>query len=215
MLEYGWHSATYRPVIGTIGTRVEFSGNFLTPDLFKGSISGGSVVVSYRSRVNNKDWGEADSSTDKREGKNRADCKAKSWWRNIRMLLFFTLDPCALGGGGTQTTAQPPTLTQTLILFHFCEVELGGLLVDVIFIIIIIIVIIVSRHPCLLFLWIQSAGHITHTGWTLEMERQGREASAPQENNNVTHLSLGLSWCFWQTEFWLWCNHFPFPFRQD
>ena len=57
--------------------------------------------------------------------------------------LFITPDAPALHRGGIQTTAQPTALTQTV--FHFCEVELGRLLVgDVIFIIIIIIDIIVS-----------------------------------------------------------------------
>lgn len=63
--------------------------------------------------------------------------------RGTEKSLFITPDAPALHRGGFQTTAQPATLTQTV--FHFCEVELGRLLVDdVIFIIIIIIDIIVS-----------------------------------------------------------------------
>lgn len=108
---------------------------------------GGRLTRHWKGREEEKQGGLTNKPPDRR------------WWGED----FPPVDPPTLHRGGTQTTAQPVTLTQTLLfffIFHFCEVELGRLFVgDVIFIIIIIINIIVSLPSLFVVVWIQSAGH--------------------------------------------------------
>lgn len=98
-----------------------------------------------------------------------------------------------------------------LLIFHFCEVELGRLFVgDVIFIIIIIINIIVNLPSCLLF----NESKVLDTSLTEDVPRRWTdrwEDSSPEEGGRgverVGLLSLRwLWWCYWQADFWLRCT---------